>query len=127
MNKKILSKLKMEKPEYYDATDNKTVVIQKPEMEKTLKKSYWRGFQLGSLMGTFGIGASSLFALVTAQDFNVFLGIDGHTWKAIFTLLFIGSFVIFFILLILIFSSLWKGNFKETETLNRFFDEERKI
>jgi len=127
MNKKVLSKLKMEKPEYYDATDSKALIIQKPEIEKTLKKSYWRGFQFRSLVGTFGIGVSSLFTLVTAQNFNTFLSIDGPTWKAIFILLFIGSSVAFLILLIVIFLNFRKGSFNESKMVDGFFDEGKKI
>lgn len=127
MNKKVLSKLKMEKPEYYDSTDSKAAIIQKPKLEKTLNKFYWHGFQLGSLMGTLGLGASSLFALITAQSFNSFLNIDGSTWKAIFILLFISSSVMFLILLIVNFLNFLRGNFKESRMVDEFFEEDKKI
>lgn len=127
MNKKILSKLKMERPEYYDSTDNKVAVIPKMEIEKVVKKSYWHGFQLGSLFGTLGIVISSLLALVTAKDFNSFLGIDSPTWKAIFILLLFGSTVVFIMLLIITIRNFWKGNFKDSKIIEEFFKDDKKI
>lgn len=117
----------MERPEYYDSTENKVAVVPKMELEKVTKKSYWHGFQLGSFFGTLGLVISSLLALVTAKDFNSFLGIDGPTWKAILILLLSGSTAVFVVLLIKTIRNFWKGNFKDSKMIEEFFKDDKKI
>ena len=117
----------MEKPEYYDLTENRVVIIQGPAIERELKKYYWQGFQLGSIWGSFGLAVSLLFMLVTAQIFGDFLGIKGDTWKAIFILLFIISSLVFIMLFFINIPNFCKRIFRKAETVDKFFEENKKI
>src|SRR3990167_3097711 len=127
MNKKIFSKLKMEKPDYYDCTKSEAVIIQKPEIEQIIRIVYKKGTRVGSILGTFGISVSSLLVLVTVPQFNSFLSIKGPTWEAIFILVFVSSFVVFLSSSFFIIWDLIKRGSWEPEIIRELFDKDKKV
>lgn len=124
MDKRILLKLKMEKPAYYDSTGNEITIIQKPILRESLKVSFQQGFKIGSSIGAFVIGISCLLALVTVKEFNSFLNVSGSTWRAIFILVCVIAFVYFLGQLISCVIRSWKLKFGPSAILSKFFKEE---
>lgn len=86
MNQKIKEKLRANKLEYYDATDDKVAVIQKPTLEKIRKDERHLGLKIGSWWGSLALGSSLLFSLATTENFGAFMGIGGPAWQAIFVI-----------------------------------------
>ncbi|MDO8466593.1 MAG: hypothetical protein Q7S83_00440 [bacterium] len=84
MNQKIKDRLRANKLEYYDATDDKVAVIQKPTLEKIRKDERHLGLKIGSWWGSLALGSSLLFSLATTENFGAFMGIGGSAWQAIF-------------------------------------------
>ncbi len=127
MNKKILSKLQMEKPCYYDCTESEAVVIQKSNISKIIRDARNTGAQIAALFGVSGTMISSLIALLASPQFGFFLGIDGPTWRAIFILIFVISAVSFAVLLVRVVVAFMNGSARESKVLERIFDENKKI
>jgi len=123
MNKETRSKLKMERPEYYDNTESKAAIIQKSVLREILNKSHGQGIRLGAFAATPGLLVALLIPLITVKEenFDEFLGIGGAVWRALlilFLLVAIGTFV--FSGLRVVRSKGWKR-----PSIEEFFDESR--
>jgi len=116
MGTRELAKLKMEKPEYYDATDNRAAVIQKSSLEKIVKDARHAGLRIGSWWGSLAFGSSLLFSLETTEKFREFMGIGGFAWQAIFVIGLAISVVVFITLSVALAPTLFRFLFNKTAT-----------
>lgn len=78
-----MKQLNCSKPEFYDNTEKKVIIISPAQLNSTLDKVSQRGSNEKYFSLCLGIFFTVLPVLITA-DFHDVLGLEGSIWKGIF-------------------------------------------
>ncbi len=127
MNLKVKEKLKIEKPEYYDATDSRVIILQDHKIHRISKTAFLDGLKIGSISGAFVFAASTTITLLSTKEFSYRLGIPPAIWEALFIVTTILAWTAFLGVSIWVLLN-WRqrGYFGEFDT-EKLFNEEHRI